>query len=46
MQYANAVPESLNCSLAGFGSIKATTACQQASFIAYLLIRLKMVTNN
>jgi hypothetical protein len=46
MQYANAVPESLNGSLAGFGDIEATTANPSGRFIAYLLISLKLVINN
>jgi len=45
MQYANAVPESLNGGLAGFGGIKATTAIRLPQFIAYLLISLKLVIN-
>ena len=45
MRYANAVPESLNGSLAGFGGIEATTANPLARFIAYLLISLNRVIN-
>jgi hypothetical protein len=41
MQYANAVPESLNGSLSGFGGVKAAAAKPLAKFIAYLLISLK-----
>jgi hypothetical protein len=46
MQYANAVPESLNGGLAGFGGVKAMTASRMAEFIAYLLVSLKVVINN
>jgi hypothetical protein len=46
MQYANAVPESLNGGLAGFGGVKATTASRMPEFIAYLLISLKLMINN
>jgi len=46
MQYANAVPESLNGSLVGFGGIRALFAKPWVKFIAYLLISLKLVINN
>jgi len=46
MQYANAVPKSLNGGLAGFGRVTATTANPAVQFIAYLLISLKLVINN